>query len=680
MLAPKYRPDIDGLRALAVLSVVMFHAFPEILTGGFIGVDIFFVISGYLISSIIYQNLDNNNFSYVEFYIRRIKRIFPALLLVLTACYVFGWFVLLATEYRQLGKHMAASAGFLQNIALWKEAGYFDNSAETKPLLHIWSLCVEEQFYFIWPFLLWFTWKRKINFIVAITLVGIASFACNWYFTSHNPTQAFYLPHTRFWELLSGAWLAWFVRYQKNTHLLWQTKGNNLLNHWIGRAFKINSSYSINNLLSVFGIILLCFGFYYINKGLNFPGTWALIPVAGSIVIIIAGPETWLNRKLLSNKLVVWFGLISYPLYLWHWPMLSFARIIHSETLSKNISISAVILSILLAWCTYKFIEHPIRFKKDHGTIKVIGLILLMLVIFGIGCYTYSYHGFGFRKVVKDNVSLTINGYSGSNTGLVVNSDCGIDTTKTSFQILQQDKRKPIKYALIGDSKAGAIWSGLVRTSSEHGYWLFINSFVPVISTSELYKRHQNQSLAAIDALIKNKEIKVVAIAAATRVIFGLKNDYDISDLPANPNYDIALDGLRNSIKLLVDAGKKIIIVIDNPTLSYPEDCIARTTEIALINRLLIRPTGNAHCSIKLATHLLLSAKYRKLLEELRLSFPGNVYLFDPMKFYCHNGVCSHIDFYTKKPLYSRTDHISDFAAGLVGDELNKFVATIDMA
>jgi peptidoglycan/LPS O-acetylase OafA/YrhL len=173
---PKYRADIDGLRAIAVLSVVCFHAFPVRLKGGFIGVDIFFVISGYLISTIIFDNLERDSFSFVEFYSRRIKRIFPALLLVLIACLAFGWFALLADEYKQLGKHIAAGAGFVSNFVFWNESGYFDNAAETKPLLHLWTLGIEEQFYIIWPLLLWAAWKRKFNLLTITLVIAIISF------------------------------------------------------------------------------------------------------------------------------------------------------------------------------------------------------------------------------------------------------------------------------------------------------------------------------------------------------------------------------------------------------------------------------------------------------------------------------------------------------------------------
>jgi peptidoglycan/LPS O-acetylase OafA/YrhL len=206
---PKYRPDIDGLRAIAVLSVVIFHAFPNLLKGGFIGVDIFFVISGFLISTIILSGLKHDSFSFIEFYSRRIKRIYPALLLVLIASFIFGWFALLADEYKQLGKHIAGGAGFISNFILWKESSYFDNAAETKPLLHLWSLGIEEQFYIVWPLLLWIAWKQRLNILTLVLIVMIISFVLNVNTIQSDSTAAFYSPQTRFWELLIGSILAY---------------------------------------------------------------------------------------------------------------------------------------------------------------------------------------------------------------------------------------------------------------------------------------------------------------------------------------------------------------------------------------------------------------------------------------------------------------------------------------
>lgn len=217
MSHPKYRPDIDGLRAVAVLSVVAFHAFPNWMKGGFMGVDVFFVISGFLISTIIFENLESDTFSFSEFYARRIKRIFPSLLLILIASYVFGWFILLADEYKQLGKHIAAGAGFISNFVLWNEAGYFDNSAETKPLLHLWSLGIEEQFYIVWPFIIWFAWRKKFNLLTLTIIVALVSFALNIKGVKQDLVATFYSPQTRFWELLSGSVLAWFALYKKDS-------------------------------------------------------------------------------------------------------------------------------------------------------------------------------------------------------------------------------------------------------------------------------------------------------------------------------------------------------------------------------------------------------------------------------------------------------------------------------
>ena len=336
-----YRADIDGLRAVAVLSVVAFHAFPNWFKGKFIGVDIFFVISGYLISTIIFKNLDKRTFSFKEFYIRRIKRIFPALILILISCFVFGWFALLPDEYKQLGKHILGSTGFVQNMVLWDESGYFDNSAETKPLLHIWSLGVEEQFYFLWPLFIWFAWKRKINLFLATVFIALISFILNIKGINENFVATFYSPHTRFWELLSGGLLAWINLYGESVFQKWKVKGSSFPTI-IHKNFTLDEKVVLDNVLSFLGIILLCCGFGIINKELNFPGNWAIIPVLGTVLIICSGSDSWVNRVVLSNRIAVWFGLISFPLYLWHWPILSFIRIIESQTPSWDIRLAAI--------------------------------------------------------------------------------------------------------------------------------------------------------------------------------------------------------------------------------------------------------------------------------------------------------------------------------------------------
>ena len=384
---PKYRPDIDGLRAIAVLAVVLFHAFPSLIQGGFIGVDVFFVISGFLISSIIFGSLEKNSFSFVEFYSRRVNRIFPALLLVLAATWALGWFLLLADEYMQLGKHIAGGSAFISNFVLRAEAGYFDNSADTKPLLHLWSLGIEEQFYLIWPLMLWAAFKVRLNALALIMVVGGASFFLNVMGVAVDPVATFYSPQTRLWELLIGSLLAYITLYKSQVLPKW-------------RAF---SGPVMRNAQSMAGIACLVVAFSLTTKSNQFPGWWALLPTVGTALLIAGGPYAWFNRTVLSNRLLVWFGLISFPLYLWHWPLLSFIRIREGSAASTTTLIVTVIVAITLAWITYRFIESPLR-RISYSNVKALGFSALMLICGGIGYVTYKADGLEFR--LKDRMEF----------------------------------------------------------------------------------------------------------------------------------------------------------------------------------------------------------------------------------------------------------------------------------
>jgi len=371
---PHYRPDIDGLRALAIILVVVYHAFPTILPSGFIGVDVFFVISGYLISTIIYSSLKEKNFSFPNFYQRRINRIFPALITVLSACFAIGWFTMLADEYKQLGKHIAGGAGFMSNFILWNESGYFDSASHTKPLLHLWSLAVEEQFYFIWPVIVWASWKFHLNLMAVSVYLALISFCVNIYqiYYFDNLATTFFLPHTRFWELMAGAILAQYTlkRPTPNT--------------------------PIPNVQSALGLTLIFIGVISINNQIFFPGYWALLPVIGTVLFINAGPEAKINRFLFAHPIIVWIGLISYPLYLWHWPALVFARITAKGTPTASTQMLAILSSLVLAILTFLLIERPIRLGRYHKT-KAAILCFLMLAVGFVGFNTYARDGLTFR-------------------------------------------------------------------------------------------------------------------------------------------------------------------------------------------------------------------------------------------------------------------------------------------
>ena len=382
-----YRSEIDGLRAFAVLSVVAFHAFPSWLKGGFIGVDIFFVISGFLITSHIFENLDKGQFSFTDFFSRRIRRIFPALILVMASSLAFGWLALLADEFAQLGKHVASGAAFITNFILVDESGYFDNAAETKPMLHLWSLAVEEQFYIVWPLVLWLAWKRKFNLLTITILVTVISFYLNFRFVKLHPTETFFWPVGRFWELLSGSILAWLILYKSevlNRLRLWIDKFLVRVIH--SKEVEADGS-TTSNLMSFFGLLLLAYGVIRINESLSFPSKWALIPVLGAVLIIASGSKAWLNRIFLMNPIAVWFGLISYPLYLWHWPILSFLQIVEGEMPHRDARILAVLLAILLAWLTLKLVESPIRFGYLKRKLNAIVVAVILFSVGGVGYY-----------------------------------------------------------------------------------------------------------------------------------------------------------------------------------------------------------------------------------------------------------------------------------------------------
>jgi peptidoglycan/LPS O-acetylase OafA/YrhL len=339
-----YRPDVDGLRAVAIAAVVAFHTFPTAVRGGFTGVDVFFVISGYLISQIIWARLDDGRFTLAWFYGRRALRLFPALALVLAATLVTGRWLLLPDAYETLGKDVASAAAFVSNLVLWHDAGYFTENAALRPLTHLWSLAVEEQFYLVFPLLLLLTRRswRLTGGVLALLLAG--SFAWNVHAARTDAAQAFYLLPSRFWELLLGAVLA-YVQLSRGA--------------W--------SRPRLANGVSLAGFALLPVAFLGPTSSSLFPGWWALAPTLAAALVIAAGPSALLNRLFLASPPVVLLGKISYPLYLWHFPLLVFARV-QWGPLSVPLTLALVAVSVVLAYATYRLIELPVRsLVASHG-------------------------------------------------------------------------------------------------------------------------------------------------------------------------------------------------------------------------------------------------------------------------------------------------------------------------
>ncbi|MDB5145924.1 MAG: acyltransferase [Mucilaginibacter sp.] len=400
MTHSQYRLDIDGLRALAVAAVVAFHAFPEKVKGGFIGVDIFFVISGFLISTIIFEGLAQGRFDFANFYARRIKRIFPALLVVLATCLTFGWFTLLPNEFKQLGKHASGGAAFVSNFVLWNEAGYFDNAAETKPLLHLWSLGIEEQFYIFFPFMLWLAWKCRQNLLYVIVAIALASYALNIAKFKTDLVADFFSPQTRFWELMIGSILAYSKLHKPEAFTrIWRPAAL-ATSPPAPPISKPGQTTATANIYSICGCLLLAIGFSVISANKPFPAWRALYPSLGTAFLIAGGPQAWINRTIFSNSFLVWLGKISFPLYLWHWPILSLARVAIGESLPVEARFAVIALSIGLAWLTYRFIERPIRFG-GHAKERVSVLLLLCLAMACAGYGIFSQDGVPSRPYFK---------------------------------------------------------------------------------------------------------------------------------------------------------------------------------------------------------------------------------------------------------------------------------------
>ena len=549
----KYRSDIDGLRAVAVLGVVIYHAFPHALPGGFIGVDIFFVISGYLISGIMYKGLANrvdgnvSPFSFGEFYARRIRRLFPALITMLMITIAYGWLILLPDEFQQLGKHVAAGTLFIQNIVFWQESGYFDISANLKPLLHLWSLAVEEQFYIFFPPILLLIWKRKWPLAAIMGVFLVISMVCNLWASDHAGTSDFFLTPYRAWEFLGGSLLAWL--HNDKNH-----EGDVPL---------------YREALSWCGLILLALGFDFIHTGDPYPGWRALLPVAGTLILMEGGGGAWVNRKILSNPAVVWIGLISYPLYLFHWPALSFVHIVKGEHPKPGYILIALLMSFVLTLLTYYFIEKKIRHNKSRWTIPTLVATFLVTGLIGLlaflGKTPNRYDSSMVARIEKINNAIDDR-----------NMMAGWTQVKCSNGfILNRAGGEGLQTLFLGDSNAqqyaprilGEIQS---HSTGERGA-IFIaeGGVVPIPNVSREHSSEWDKMFTILDQqLAVNPKIDRVVIAARWYNYFAKNGDWKINgfSLGKFSGREKAIESLGDLIEKIVSTGRSVSLVLATPT------------------------------------------------------------------------------------------------------------------
>ncbi|MGN0902834.1 MAG: acyltransferase family protein [Succinivibrio sp.] len=607
-----YRSDIDGLRAIACLSVVIFHAFPSYLHGGFIGVDIFFVISGFLISSILYRTLFNpeapGRVNIVDFYIRRVRRIFPALIAVLITTLIIGWFILLPAEYRLLGKHAISGAIYISNISLYNEAGdYFNVASNAKPLLHLWSLGVEEQFYLIFPVLLWILYKTRINFVISLAVFTLISLILNIYEVNTNhQTAAFYLPWCRFWELSIGAILAYIVNYYHDS--VTRAKSfitDNAIAVSVSKIiFRKNSDdlrhNLVNNVISLAGLALIIYGIFTIKNDITFPGTKALIPVFGALMIIGAGNTAFINKYILSNRVMVFLGLISYPLYLWHWPLLSLPYIFEGQIPEAWVRAVAVVLSIVLATITYLVIEPPLRYGL-HSKAKAIGLFIALLAVGCMGIVIQVNKGFPRRinsfpyefqtsfAWNKDRFNQSFVDYQDDelrNTVQHLQSKadrCLLDHPAWNlikYRCYMEQDRSRVKFTVMGDSHGGNLVYGLQKLADRDnfGFDLFEwSGNIPLygfmsftfVQNNEHREEGSDAMVNAYNTEILNPNIELFVICH--NPLFSFVDMTDKIDPTTNSKTPLEKYrvGVKRTVDFLVSHGKKVLFVLDNPPLPF---------------------------------------------------------------------------------------------------------------
>jgi peptidoglycan/LPS O-acetylase OafA/YrhL len=629
-----YRQDIDGLRALAVLAVIAFHAFPGRISGGFVGVDVFFVISGYLITCIIYKEIIAGKFSVVNFYARRIRRIFPALICVLLASLALGWLVLFPEEYARLAIHVVGGAFFFSNFLLWSEAGYFDVAAHSKPLLHLWSLGVEEQYYLLWPLVLLGIWSFLRNhFSTGLVIAGIAviSFTLNIFLITDNSTAVFYSPATRIWELLIGALLA-------------------VCEHQGRMSFFNGIRY--RDTVAICGTFLIAGSVAFANAMYPFPGWIALAPTLGATLLIAAGPHSWINSHIFASRPAVFIGQCSYPFYLWHWVLLSFVYIYEPEIYSpiaeaantdriRSFKLVAVLISFFAAILTYQLIEKKIS-KLEPKSISV-KLIFAIVLIACLGMVIYLMDGFA-------NLRRPIDGPSKSNLVQPMYLDCRAENgaifnstfmKKDHTCTLKGSGNNKLDILIFGDSHGMDFYRGIERGNVSIGLFE-ANACMPFVG-------FEKDDKGTCSANLK-RFMKLVEFYKPTTIVFSLYFS----------RFYIWYEGKYNLNEQAQQAFKRLsaisdlIVMLDVPILTFnPDNCRSRPIK------------KRVDCAIPIETYSGQKRIYEKGLRDASIGI-SNILFFDPERLFCSGSLC----FGAKENvlLYRDSHHLTNEGSVILGN------------
>lgn len=646
----KYRAEIDGLRALAVIPVILFHAGFELFSGGFVGVDVFFVISGYLITTNLIEDIENKRFSIVSFYERRVRRILPTLFFVMLVCIPFAWMWLLPSQMKDFSQSLVAVSLFASNILFWRESGYFDAAAEEKPLLHTWSLAVEEQYYVLFPIFLTLAWRFGKNrvFWMIVVMAAMSLLLSEWGWR-RQPTANFYLAPTRAWELFAGSIAAFIVQKQ---------------------------GVQKNNPLALVGLAAIIFSIFFYDETTPFPSVYAVVPVLGVVLLVLHADKETIAAKLLSTSGFVGIGLISYSAYLWHQPLFAFARI---KTVREPSYVLMAILafgSLALAHLSWKYIETPCRNKKavSKGRIFTVSLIgLILFASFGFwGSKTSVFKQresmLVFADLIYDNSSL---GYAKCNDELDTNKP------KLNYCLKSSDS---VTNVLFGDSHADDKYHGLVQNFTNKEWMLIGNSSCPPLMNVNVQSPDGTVCTERLNKIFKflseQDEIHTVVLSFAhiypldTLIAADhIKKKFKVSDRLlkdregiARTPIDVFEIGLRRTVEFLRGKEILVILLIDIPELEFmPQDCLS--------NRI--------SCNFNRANVLERQKIHRNLLSEISRDNDG-VHVFDSLSVFCKPNaiMCSILK--DGRTLYRDSHHLSHYGSIAYGREFAAFLNDLD--
>ena len=561
----KYRAEIDGLRALAVVPVILFHAGFELFSGGFVGVDVFFVISGYLITTILIEDIENKRFSIVNFYERRARRILPALLFVMLVCIPFAWMWMPPNQMRDFSQSLVAVSLFASNILFWLESGYFDTATEMKPLLHTWSLAVEEQYYVLFPIFLILAWRFGKNrvFWMIVVMAAISLLVSEWGWRN-QATVNFYLAPTRAWELFAGSIAAFIV----------QKRG-----------------VQKNNWLALLGLSAIVFSIFFYNETKPFPSVYALVPVLGVVLLLLYADKETLASKLLSTKGFVGIGLISYSAYLWHQPLFAFARIKSLNKPSIALMAILVVASFLLAHFSWKYIEAPFRNKARISRKKIFltaasGMLMFAALGF-IGHKTNGFFDYITTQHQRDILKTALPSprrqdcHTIGEDYLTYSESCEYFSNNTTVAVFGDSHAVELAYALAEELESEG--QGVKHLSFSGCVPIYgINQGLEDFTNVKGIEDCASWTEQAINGLIADERINTVIISfrIAYSLYGGRRNTYPhLTDERGDENRRKIWNSLVAMIQKLEEAGKQTVFVQQAPELPRSIDFLVLTND-----------------------------------------------------------------------------------------------------